>query len=71
MKKLLERIVGPLGPARSLSPGPGDHSLATWRRGHVPTDQRGAHRVFWIFFGAIVAINVVLFLTILIVRTVL
>ena len=70
MKKLLEKIVGPLGPARAISPGPGDHSSTLWRRGYVPTDQRRAKRAFWIFFGAIVAINVVLFLTILIVRIV-
>ena len=70
MRKLLERIVGPLGPVRSISPGPDDDSSTVWRGGYVPTDQRRARRAFWILFGAILAINIVLFLTILIVRAV-
>lgn len=69
MKKLFERLLGPLGPAKRLPPGigPDDQGL---RLGYVPTDQRRAQRVFWIAFGVILAINVLFFLTVLVVRVV-
>ncbi len=68
MKKVLERLIGPLGPARDLSPGAGPESQG-WRRGYVPADQRRAQRVFWIFLGVIVAVNVLVLLAILIFRS--
>ena len=69
MKKFLERIFGPLGSFKRLPPGITSHPLEDrWRWGYEPTDQRRAIRAFWVFFGAIVAINVVLVLVIVSVR---
>ncbi len=47
MKKLLERLVGPLGPLRRVPPEVGRPEPG-WqgRWGYVPTDQKRALRVF-------------------------
>jgi hypothetical protein len=66
-KKLLERLFGPLGGPERLSPGVAPESQG-WRWGYQPTDQRRALRGFWILFGSIVAINVLVGLSILLVR---
>jgi hypothetical protein len=69
MKKLRDRLFGPLGPLESLPSEPGAKSQG-WRLGYRPTDQRRALRGFWILFGCVLAINVLLALTILLVRVI-
>lgn len=67
MKKLLEKLFGPLGPLERLSSEPGPESQG-WRVGYRPTDQRRALRGFWVLFGCIVASFVLVAAIILLVR---
>ena len=64
---LMARVLGPLGASQQLpsGSGPDDQGL---RYGYVPTDQPRARRVFWLCFGAILAVNVVIWLTVLIAK---
>lgn len=67
MKKFFEKIIGPVGPLQRLPPGPGDDpGEVSW--GYVPQDQERAKRVFWIGFGAVLALNAVIMLVILAVK---
>ncbi len=57
MTKVLERLLGPLGPARDLPPGIVTQSHVFRRvRPDRPTT---AQPVGWVFLGGIVAVNVV------------
>ena len=64
MKKLLERVLGPLGPVRRLPSTLGDEQGAQW--GFVPRDQRRALQLFLILLGVVVVANVLVVLALVI-----
>jgi hypothetical protein len=64
---LMARVLGPLGASQQLEPGLGPDDQGV-RYGYVPTDQPRARRVFWWCFGAIVALNAVIWITVLVFR---
>lgn len=63
MKRIMERIFGPLGPFRRLRSGPQDEGETSW--GWVPEDQEKAKRYFWKLFGFIMGANALLLLVFL------
>jgi hypothetical protein len=51
-RRIMDPIVGPLGPIQSLEPGLDDEGEV--RVGYVPLDQKRAMRALFLMFGVIV-----------------